>query len=88
MTFQPKAGATGREVLVQTCAQCHNPRLDQNITRAKFDVTKLDSMSREEKDLAITRLEMSSSERLKMPPAFMRALPDDARAAAIAELRK
>src|SRR5262249_46167171 len=45
LLFRSRAGASGHEVLVQTCAQCHNPRLDQDVSRAKFDVTKLDSMS-------------------------------------------
>ncbi len=88
MTFYPKVGATGREVIVQTCAQCHNPKLDQTITRAKFDAMNLDSMSRAEKDLAIARLKMGSANRLRMPPVTMRSLPDDARDAAIAELMK
>lgn len=88
MTFKPKLGISGREVLVQTCAQCHNPNLDQSITRAKFDVMNLDSMSREEKDLAIARLKMGSANRLRMPPVMMRSLPDDAREAAIKELEK
>lgn len=83
MTFLPKSGLSGREVLVQTCAQCHNPKLDQTISRAKFDVTRLDSMTREEKDIAIARLKMGSANRLRMPPVMMRTLPDDAREAAI-----
>ncbi len=88
MTFLPKSGASGKDVLVQTCAQCHNPKLDQNITRAKFDVTRLDTMSRAEKDLAIQRLNMGSANRLRMPPVTLRSLPDDAREAAIEYLRK
>jgi len=88
MTFQPKTGLGGREILVQACAQCHNPQLDQSITRARFDVTKLDTMSRPAKDLAIARLKMGSANRLRMPPATMRSLPDDARELAIKELQK
>jgi hypothetical protein len=88
MTFVPKTGAGGRQILIQACAQCHHPRLDQTITRAKFDVTQLDTMSREEKDLAIARIKMGTGNRLHMPPAVMRALPDDARNAAIKELEK
>jgi hypothetical protein len=88
MTMLPKLNATGREVLVQTCAQCHNPKLDQTISRAKFDATNLDAMTRAEKDLAIARLNLGSGERLRMPPANMRSLPDDARTAAIDELKK
>ncbi len=88
MTFYPKSGASGREVIVQTCAQCHHPNLDQSISRAKFDAINLDSMSREEKDLAIARLKMGSADRLRMPPVILRSLPDDAREAAIQELMK
>lgn len=83
MTFLPKAGASGKEVLIQTCQQCHHPKLDQTISRAKFDTTRLDSMTRAEKDLAIQRIKMGTANRLHMPPAFMRNLPDDARKAAI-----
>ena len=83
MTMLPKSGASGKEVLIQTCAQCHNPKLDQTITRAKFDVTKLDTMTRAEKQLAIDRMKMGSANRLHMPPSNMRNLPDDARQAAI-----
>lgn len=88
LTFLPKSGLNGRQVLMQTCAQCHNNKLDQTISRAKFDVTALDSMSRQEKDLAIQRLLLPAAERLHMPPASMRTLPDDARQAAIDELKK
>ncbi len=88
MLMVSKTGATGADILVSTCAQCHNGKLDQTISRAKFDATNLAAMSRAEKDLAISRLNLSPSDRLKMPPAFMRSLPDDANAAAIAELKK
>ena len=88
MTIVPKLGASGKEVLVQTCAQCHTPKLDQTISRAKFDVTKLDSMTRAEKDKTIERLKMGTANVLHMPPANMRYLPDDARQAAIDYLSK
>ena len=88
LTFVPTAGLPGRDVLMQTCAQCHNSNLDLSITRAKFDMNKLGTMSRAEKDVAIARLLLPSSDRLKMPPASFRSLPDDARDAAIAELKK
>jgi hypothetical protein len=88
MLMVPKTGASGADVLVSTCAQCHNGKLDQTLSRAKFDATNLAGMSRAEKDLAIARLRLSPTDRLKMPPAFMRSLPDDANNAAIAELQK
>lgn len=88
MLMVPKTGASGRDVLVSTCAQCHNSKLDPSLSRSKFDVMKLATMSRAEKDVAIARLRLSPNDRLKMPPAFMRSLPDDANEAAIAELQK
>lgn len=87
MTMISKSGATGEQVLIQTCAQCHNGNLDQSLTRARFDVTKLSSMSAAEKQLAITRMKLDPSNRLKMPPALMRSLPDDALAAAVKALQ-
>ncbi len=88
MTMRTKKGATGREVIIQACAQCHNPRLDQSISRAQFDVTKLDSMTAQQKANAIARLKLPPSDRKHMPPALMRSLSDEALAAAIAELAK
>ena len=88
MTMKPKAGATGKEILVQTCAQCHNPNLDPSISRARFDVTKLDSMPRAMKDSAIARMKLAASDVKRMPPAVFRSLPDDALGKAIQELQK
>ncbi len=88
MTHKTKTGISGREVITQACAQCHNPKLDQNISRAKFDVTRLSDMSRQEKDLAIARMKLPTSNRYRMPPAMMRNLSDDALNAAINELSR
>jgi hypothetical protein len=87
MSFFPKLGASGNEVLLQACSQCHNHRLDQSISRAKFDVTKLPSMSSAEKKEAIRRMNLPAADRFHMPPAILRALPDDALAAAISVLQ-
>lgn len=88
MGMRPQTGATGKQILVQACAQCHNPRLDPSISRARFDVTALDTMSPEMKSLAITRLRMAPSNRLHMPPAMFRTLPDEAVKLAVEELSK
>ena len=64
----------GKGILVQMCQQCHNPSLDQTLSRAKFDVTKLATMSREEKDKAITRLNLAIDSSRKMPPPRFRTL--------------
>lgn len=86
--MRTKKGSTGREVLVQACAQCHNPRLDQSLTRAKFDVTKLDTMSAADKQAAIARMKLPASDRLHMPPAMIRTLTDEALNSAVAELSR
>jgi hypothetical protein len=88
MTMKPKPGLSGKQVLVQMCAQCHNPNLDQSISRAKFDVTRMGSMSSAEKAETINRLKLPASNRLHMPPAMMRNMTPDALNAAIAELSK
>lgn len=88
MSMRPKASATGKEILVQACAQCHNGRLDQSLSRAKFDATKLDSMSAAAKSAAIARLELPSNDIKHMPPALFRSLPEAALKKAIDELSK
>jgi hypothetical protein len=88
MSMRPKANATGKEILVQACAQCHNPRLDQTLSRARFDATKLDTMSPAAKQAAIARLKLPGSDVKHMPPALFRTLPDAALKLAIDELSK
>jgi hypothetical protein len=70
------------------CSQCHNSRLDQTLTRARFNVMALDAMSREERDRAIVRLQLPDSDPAKMPPLQSRSLSDAERALVIAELSK
>ena len=81
MTFRPSTtlvtNGDGAGVLVQICQQCHNPSLDQTQTRAKFDVTKLATMPREEKDKAILRLKLDEGAFRRMPPPRFRGLSPD-----------
>ena len=69
MGLRPRAGADGPSILQQMCQRCHNSSLDQTISRARFDVQALASMSRAEKDLAIARVTASASSPMLMPPA-------------------
>ena len=87
MSMRPRAGASGKETLVQACAQCHNGRLDSSISRAKFDVTQLGSMSASAKATAIARMKLPASNRLHMPPALFRTIPDDALKLAVDALK-
>jgi hypothetical protein len=74
MTIRPSPGQTGRQILIQMCRQCHNSRLDQTLSRARFDVDQLDAMTRDEKDLAITRIQLPTTSARHMPPLRLREL--------------
>jgi hypothetical protein len=88
MGFAPKAGADGRALLAQMCEECHDANLDMTITREKFLVDRLDTMSRDEKDVAVTRLKADATSRLRMPPPLFRTITEDERAAMVLELQK
>jgi hypothetical protein len=88
MSIRPKPGLDGRGILIHMCSQCHNSRLDQTLTRARFNVMTLDAMSREERDIAIARLQLPDRDPAKMPPPQSRLLSDAEQALVIAELRK
>jgi len=74
-------------VLLQACSPCHNARLDQSLSRARFRAD-LEGMSRQEKDAAIGRLGLPESDPHVMPPALLRTLTDEARNRAIETLRR
>lgn len=80
-------GATGEAVLLEACSQCHNTRLDQSLSRARFRA-ELDGVSREEKDIAIQRLRLPPEHPAAMPPARLRTLSETARARAIEALQR
>jgi mono/diheme cytochrome c family protein len=80
-------GADGASVLLAACAQCHNPRLDPTLSRARFRAD-LQGMDRAEKELAISRVMLPTSDALAMPPALLHVLSDEARAAAIDALQE
>jgi hypothetical protein len=82
-----RPGQDGATVLMSACTQCHNPRLDQTVTRARFRADLL-GMSRAEKDVAIQRLQLPPEHPQAMPPARLRVLTPDARERAIALLRE
>ena len=88
MGFAPKHGLDGRGLLAQMCQECHNTNLDPMQTRQKFLVDKLDAMSRDEKDLAIRRIQMTDDTRLRMPPTLFRTTTADERQLMIDELRR
>jgi hypothetical protein len=88
MGFAPLPTLSGHQLLVQQCQQCHNARLDPTITRDRFLVDQLDQMTRDEKDLAIQRIQLGGDTRLSMPPPLFRSLDDRERQLMIDELRR
>ena len=88
MGFAPKSGLDGKQLLQQMCQQCHHSKLDLTISREKFLVDALDTMTRDEKDVAIQRLQMPVTTRLAMPPALFRTITDAERQLMIDELQK
>lgn len=86
MSVRPKPGLDGHGILVHMCRMCHNPSLDQSLTRARFDVDALATLPRAEKDLAIQRLQLPDSDAHHMPPVRFHELSAAERDAAISEL--
>ena len=88
MTHKPAQGLSGPQILVQVCQQCHNSHLDQTISRSFFNVEKLGSLSRGEKDEAIRRINLPKDACNHMPPTRFRDLDDSEIALVQAELQK
>jgi hypothetical protein len=78
MGFATEPGMDAKEVLMQACAQCHNDRLDQTLSRARFNVD-LSKVSRAVRDRAIARLQLPLDDPQVMPPSGFRHLSDDAK---------
>lgn len=85
--FATEPGLDGEGVLRQACYQCHNPRLDQTIGRARF-VADLGKLGREQRDLAIERVMLPPDDPRVMPPSRLRVLSDEARERLIGVLRE
>jgi hypothetical protein len=83
MGFRAKPGSSGPELVVNACVQCHNPNLDQTVSRALFDAANLPAMSPAEKQKAIGRILMPPDNLLLMPPARFRSLTEDEKASVV-----
>jgi hypothetical protein len=87
MGFTTEPGVEGRDLLVQACSQCHNDRLDQTLSRARFNVS-LKGISQDERDLAASRIMLAPDDPSVMPPARFRSLSDEAKQNLVDYLRK
>ncbi len=94
MGFKVMAGLDGQQIITQACTQCHNSRLNQTITRARFNVDVANMSDTQggiltgsaldaELSLAITRLKFPAEDVRKMPPELFKTLePTEIEAAA------
>ncbi|HEX6241342.1 MAG TPA: hypothetical protein VFZ61_10630, partial [Polyangiales bacterium] len=83
--LQIEPNATPVDALIQACAPCHNDRLDQTISRARFNIS-LGRMSRAELDEAVRRIEQPAGSAGVMPPPESRELDAAGRARLLAYL--
>jgi hypothetical protein len=88
MSVRPATGLTGAGIMAQMCERCHNSQLDQTISRARFNVATLATMSRAEKDVAIYRVGLGANNKLKMPPDRFGTLSPDEIQLVVTELQK
>jgi hypothetical protein len=88
LSHKPALGLNGRQLLVQVCQECHNSRLDQTLSRASFNIERLDTLSRGEKDEAIRRIHRPKDACDHMPPDRFRELDAAEIALVQAELQR
>jgi mono/diheme cytochrome c family protein len=76
--LQTEPDVSPEDALIQACGSCHNDVLDQQVSRARFniDLWKLDA---QEIASAIARIERDSTEPGAMPPPEARQLDPAAR---------
>lgn len=74
--FRPRPEADAAEILHSMCQRCHNDRLDQSLSRARFNATRPDELTAEQKLAAIDRLNRAEDAPGHMPPARFATLPD------------
>lgn len=84
---RPHQGAGGRDVIVEVCGACHNSTLNQNISRARFNVDRLEEQKSGENAIAITRLKLPATDPLHMPPEMSGELTEDEIEAAVSALK-
>jgi len=87
MSHRPAPGLDGRGILQHMCQHCHNSRLDQSLTRARFNVENLDTLAPSIKAEAIRRLGLQDADIFHMPPRRFHTLSPAERDAAIAALQ-
>jgi hypothetical protein len=84
---RPQPGASGADMLEQMCKRCHNSSLDQSVSRARFDVSRLGELDLAEREEAVARLLLPDDSPKKMPPPRFGRLSDSETRVMIRTLR-
>jgi hypothetical protein len=87
MGFLTTPDASGEAVLLEACSLCHNARLDQSLSRARFRAD-LVGVDRTERNEAIRRLRLPAEDPAAMPPPRLRSLSKTALLRAIEVLQR
>ena len=74
---RPSPNASGEQILTEACARCHNQRLDQSLSRANFDPSRLAELTRAQLDAVAERLVLPAASPLSMPPRRFAQLSSD-----------
>jgi len=75
MSMVPPQDATAEQILTHMCARCHNSNLDQSLSRAKFDATKLAELNDLQKAVIADRIKRHDGDKFQMPPRRSGTLP-------------
>ncbi|HWP05072.1 MAG TPA: c-type cytochrome [Polyangiaceae bacterium] len=84
LSFLPQPNADGKAVLLQMCARCHDGRGNPELPKNQFNVRKLETVSRAQKETAMARVQ--ASDETRMPPWRAGSLTPAALEAVLAEL--
>ena len=87
MGLQNEPTASPAQLLIQACGTCHNDVLDQDISRARFNIA-LGRLAPKERAIAVSRLTRPRGTAGAMPPVDARQLDTDALAALKAYLEQ
>lgn len=68
MSIRAAPGASPTELLNQMCRHCHNSNLNPSLSRARFNVDRLEEMTPAQKQLLRTRIRLPPDDVRKMPP--------------------
>ncbi|MET0389869.1 MAG: hypothetical protein ABW321_28110 [Polyangiales bacterium] len=85
--LQTEPDAPPVQLLIQACGMCHNDVLDQDLSRARFNIA-IGRLPPREREIAISRLQAPADHPGAMPPRDRRSLDDAARARLIDYLKR